>query len=442
MITFIEIYNIGKIRSAKVTNPKPGVNEILGKNGQGKSTFLRSIDMVLSGERAVGERPITEGETAGHVIVETDQFKAERRLTKDKGGKVNTKLIVWDKQGNLVSKPQTFLNKLKGNMLCRPIEFVDMSAKERVEILQKSLGINFEKHNAEMARVFEDRRQKKHKREELEIRLQDYADLKLEKSVRTMQEVLDDIGGTEKYFQRERDSKRLQVEERERLSTIERQIQTATDQAAQISIEMSELKSKYQQRKTDVASLKAVLGNMKKTKELLTSQMKQGYIVPAEKINEMEVLKDEMKDVSLQQEIAHRMKTRDSFKSEVTALVKNINYLTESLQEIDATKKDIMRKAKFPVDGMTFGEDDIFYNGIPFSSASTAEKIIMSIAVNLAINSQLKIIMLEEGSWLDDKMTATLEEMATKNKFQIFVELVERSREKNCIVIEDGRING
>ncbi|WP_164894988.1 hypothetical protein, partial [Mesorhizobium sp. M7A.F.Ca.AU.001.01.1.1] len=77
--------------------------------------------------------------------------------------------------------------------------------------------------------------------------------------------------------------------------------------------------------------------------------------------------------------------------------------------------------------------------GQPLDQASQAEKIRVSVAIAAAMSPKLKVAIIKDGSLLDKKSWALLEQFAIEHDLQVFVETVDSTR-PTAIVIEDGSI--
>jgi hypothetical protein len=86
---------------------------------------------------------------------------------------------------------------------------------------------------------------------------------------------------------------------------------------------------------------------------------------------------------------------------------------------------------------MTFGEDELLLNGVPFSQASDAERLRTSISIAIASNPKIRVMRVRDGSLLDEDSMGLLEKVAIDNDFQIWIERVDSSG-KVGFVIEEG----
>jgi hypothetical protein len=91
-----------------------------------------------------------------------------------------------------------------------------------------------------------------------------------------------------------------------------------------------------------------------------------------------------------------------------------------------------------PVEGLAFGDGDVLWRGIPLDQASTAEQIRVSLAVGMAMNPGLRVILIRQGSLLDDASVEIVRSWAEENDFQVWMERVDTSG-KIGIVMEAGR---
>lgn len=111
--------------------------------------------------------------------------------------------------------------------------------------------------------------------------------------------------------------------------------------------------------------------------------------------------------------------------------------LTETMQALDDSREDGLKKAVFPVEELSFGDDGVTYNGFPFTQASDAERLRVSFEIAMALNPQLKVIRIRNGNQLDPNNLALVEEMAKENGFQVWIEWVDITGEIG-VAIKDG----
>ena len=95
-----------------------------------------------------------------------------------------------------------------------------------------------------------------------------------------------------------------------------------------------------------------------------------------------------------------------------------------------------------PVEGLSFGDGVVLYNGVPLEQCSQGEKIKIStsIAMSTEVNdNQLKVVLIKDGSLLDEDNMKLITNMALDKDYQVWIRKLT-STGKVGIVIEDGEI--
>jgi hypothetical protein len=109
------------------------------------------------------------------------------------------------------------------------------------------------------------------------------------------------------------------------------------------------------------------------------------------------------------------------------------------MDDIDDAKAETLRTASFPIDGLAFDDTAVTLNGLPFDQASSAEQLTVSVAMGMAMNPELKILMIRDGSLLDERSLALVAEMAREAGGQVWMERVSKGDEC-AIILEAGQV--
>jgi predicted nucleic acid-binding Zn-ribbon protein len=132
-------------------------------------------------------------------------------------------------------------------------------------------------------------------------------------------------------------------------------------------------------------------------------------------------------------------KQYDHLDKEVRGLRTESQSLSQQMADIESKKASALANADFPVEGLSIGEDAVEFEDIPFDQCSTAQKIRISVAIGLATNPKLRILLVREGSLLDENNLAMIAKMADEADAQIWLEKVGRGSECT-VILEDGSI--
>ena len=113
--------------------------------------------------------------------------------------------------------------------------------------------------------------------------------------------------------------------------------------------------------------------------------------------------------------------------------------LTQAIGDRTMKREDAIANADMPVKGLSFDANEVLFNKVPFSQASSAEQLRVSVALAMVANPKLRILRIKDGSLLDSKNLALLKKMADKYDYQIWIERVATDG-KVGIVMEDGMV--
>lgn len=362
---------------------------ISGKNAQGKSSILDSIWYALGGKKAVPGKPIREGEEKAEIELNLEGYIVKRTFT-SKG----SYLVVTNKEGAPYSNPQAFLDYIINNLAFDPLEFTKLESRKQVDTLAKTVGLDiteFDNKKKELTaeRVGIGREIKavsKYTTEQIE---QAQKDLEANKNLPSLQQAIDTYQQASKELQ-EYDS---------------------------IQVEISRIED-------DIKQLQAQLSGLKEVKK------------PLHDLAKLKTDMDSLQERSDKYKNAERILADNKVVAEKQAIY---DKLTADLVSIDEKKATKLSEAKMPIDGLSWTEESVLYNSIPFEQISAAEQLRVSMAIAMATNPKLKVILIRDGSLLDSDNLAVIDEMAKDNDWQVWVERVDDSG-KIGIYIEEGEV--
>lgn len=474
--------NVKRISAVHIVPGDDGVVLIGGRNAQGKSSVLDSIMMALAGASTIPDEPIRRGEESAEVTVDLGEIVVRRRFTKS-GSTVTVKT----KDKASYSSPQKVLDGLFSKLSFDPLKFSMMKPDEQAKTLIELVGIDTADLDKSRAKTFEDRTVVNRLVKEAEVALSLFpaVDVDVPEVRPDVDAVRDRIRNAESAS-RARDAvagsiERLKAVESELigdLDSLKREAEQIgpewdaaivgakdrADQCAEIAKarherELADLLKRHSEELDRItqgcredeqriikAQSDAKVKNQSDTQwteeELVRVRGELSALVegPSELIETVE---------DLQAELNQTVKTAEAFdhmtvRREKEALLKSrqdeADALTKKLDDIAAQKREKLAKAKYPIDGLSVSEDGtVLFDGIPFSQASRAQKIRTSVSIGLAMNPKLKVLLIQDGSLLDDDGLALVAEMAAQHDAQIWIERVG-DKDESAIIIEDGHV--
>ena len=395
-----EAENVKRLKAVEIT-PDGTVQVVTGRNGQGKSSVLDAIFLALGGGDAkkTVAMPIRDGETKASVRLDLGDLIVTRRWTES-----GTTLVVENADGSVLKSPQAVLDNLIGRLSFDPLAFVQLRPKEQVDALLALVDLPFvpAELDADRAALFAERTDVNRKVKDLTAQ---YAD-----TVPVPADTPDEeVSATDLVAQiNDATSRNAQIDQA-RTAYL-----AATREAKDLADRLAEAKS----RVTNTAERLGALGTACDLAPLQEALAK---------------VEDTNRDVREKQ---RRLMVKSTLEDAKAAA----EVLSGRIEAIDKTKADGLAAAAFPVEGLGFDESGVTFNGVPFSQASSAEQIRVSLAMAMAANETLRVIRIMDGSLLDDDSMRLIAEMAAERDYQVWIERVGTDGSGSAVVIEDGQV--
>lgn len=427
-IVSLEVENVKRISALQMQPDGKPLVVIGGKNGAGKSSVLDSIVYALGGKTKMPAKPVRSGEDEAEIVVELDgspPLIVTRRIKADGKTTVEVKQKFEDGVESRVSSPQALLDSLVGRISFDPLEFVRLKPKDQVEMLKDVVGVSTDDLEAEEKQVFDERadinRELKRVQGQLDG-LPDHGDVE-EVDVQALIGRLADITLQHKDVS---DLEHAAAEAERSVALLETAISAHQETVKQLENELREAKKRVAEREPDLEKRKQFAATARKKAEeaeRIDDTPVKKMIVEANEINR------KFRD---NQQRAAAQKTVDSLKAKSDAL-------TAKIEQVRADKLKRMQSAKWPVAGLGFGDDGVTMEGLPFEQCSSAEQLRISTAVGLSANPKLNVLMIRDGSLLDEDSLKQVSEIAESAGAQVWIERVGEGAECS-VVIEDGAV--
>ena len=422
----LHVENIKRIKVVDIT-PKGNTVLITGQNGNGKSSTIDSIAWALGGKSLIPAKPIRDGEKTGEIKIDLGQYVVTRNWTSPE----TSYLTVDTKDGGSLRAPQETLNRLIGDLSFDPLEFTAMDPKKRFELLRKITGINFTELDKEYEEKFIERRGVKKYLAEAQTLIKDQPEI--EKPPTPV-----DLSPLQEKQRQAYDHNRRIEQSKQEVSDIKNQLKS-------FSVLMKEYREDFDRLEAEKKRLNT---KMERGLKLIAEQdeLLKAKLPGAEKelmdVDETQkAINDCLEERRLHEEYLTKKARTDSIEESAQKYTTQTTELTERLEQIIKAKAVVMQETKMPIDGLDFGENEILFNRIPFGQLAMSEQIRVSVAIAMAQNPKLKIVIINNGSLLDQAALDMVSKLADKNDFQVWIERVAERAEGNSIYIEDGQVH-
>lgn len=399
--------NVKRLKAVEIT-PDGTLQIVGGRNAQGKSSVLDAIWLALGGGKAGKETtlPIRDGESKASVTLDLGDLVVTRSWTQ-KG----TTLKVTSKDGAVYGSPQKMLDELVGRLAFDPLEFTRLSAREQRDALLNlvDLDVDVDALDAERAEVFA-------QRTEVGRAGKAIGDVTVDESLPAEETSAQDIIA--------------------RIREAEAQNRRADDAANAYEATTREV----EQAEARVDALRQQLDEAESSL-YAASQRAEMQLKALGTFVKMDVspLEDELEGV---EELNQKIRANNAARKQAehkADMRQDYEILTKKLAELDEKKAQALGSATFPVPGLGFDEHGVTFQGVPFSQASSAEQIRVSLAMAMALNPMLRVLRIKDGSLLDEDTLAAIREQVAGNDFQLWLERVGDADE-GAVIIEDGAV--
>jgi DNA repair ATPase RecN len=418
-----------KIKVVDIT-PNEFVNRISGANGSGKTSLLDAIEVCLRGTRNVPSKPVRKG--ANKSIIEVgigNNGKAEWivRRSFTEGGSKNGFLTVEPTDGkSRLQGPQEFLNKLVGPNSFDPLEFIRMSSDKQFETLYKIVLPDVDPKSLDIEKNpdYLKRRELKKEIKALETRrdaIQIPDNLPMEK--RDEAKLLKELGEVGEHNARIEREKRQREEIARVLEADTKRLKTKIERIEELLAEIDKLRAEVKEEGNVLARTERIMEKWEPLAEPKNSAHYTEAITAARIVNAA----------------IDKRGQRDELQKEIDGIAKRVDTLSAALDEHEAKQTKAIEEAKFPIPGLAFGNEEVIFEGIPFSQVSNADQIRASVAIGMADNPELRVMRIKDGSLLDDASMKIISEMSMNQDFQLFCEIVDTSGDVG-VYLEEGEV--
>ena len=416
--------NFQKLKVVEIS-PDGNVVQITGKCEQGKTTILDAIHVALGGGKMPTE-PIRQGEKKASVEIDLGDMIVTRSFTP-----AGSSLKIVNKDGFKASKPQDLLDKLVGKLAFDPLEFARADSKKQVEMLLGVIDLKIDL-----------------------AKLRDIAGIEFkefENPLDTLNEAYKEVAENRKLTNRQLDSAKKiiadmpavvkvdkipladLVEEKEKLEVENKRNEIDRNHLADLTADEKRLQD-------EIEMLEQQLQDKKKSLLARSENcMKQEKIVGGLVDNDLTNINNRIATVDETNRQADKYVQRQAKQAELDKFQAESDDYTAKLKKIIDYKNELVKRTKFPVKGLDFANGGINYNGVPFAQSSTAQKLKVSTAIGMAINSKLRVMLIDGAESLDSTQMGIISDMAKSEDYQLWLARVSED-EKVGIYIEDGAV--
>lgn len=427
----LQAENVKRLQAVEIT-PDGNVVVIAGENGNGKTSVLDSIMYALGGTDKFAKQPVRKGQDKAKIVLDLGDITVTRTITQSGGGS----LTITNKEGLRYNSPQAILDKLVGALSFDPLEFSSQKPALQSETLRKIAGIDFTADDEEKRKLYDERTQVGRDVRSLEARLlalpaprAGIADVELSSAdiIEKQQAAIKTNAENQKKINALAEAKRD-------VESVENQIRVNQDQIGELNKQIEDLKKQVEARTQGDTKLKADLDSEKAKHKELTDA------VAILKDVDLQQFTDQLSKIEETNKAIRQQVERKKLSTEHIAKGKEQENLTAQIEGVDARKLKKVKDAKFPIAGLSVdAAGEVLFKDLPLEQASSAEQLRVSVAIGLALNPKLRVLLIRNGSLLDTNSWKLLADLAEEADAQVWIEKVGTEGAVS-VIIEDGMV--
>ena len=447
---------------------------ITGDNELGKSTVLKAIGALLTGAR---DAVLKNGENKGfaRMVIGDDgeEYKVELRYTKSNP---RGTLSITQNSSGMRSDNVSMLQKIFGYTDFDAVEFSRWSEtaegrRKQIEVVKSLLPEKVRKRIAEIdsevidlkdKRLFSNRELKQYNalcaEAENNLSSGDVEKFTVPKDITTLmqeQQVAAQLIEKAKTVRASREQRIIQ------LSAIPERIKQVDEDYLN---KIGNIKSRLiEARKAYEEKLALAEKAYKEAQDMLTEDSKQ---VETDKANQLKSIEEERVDLERRKanadkwleeyekdnpeklDTAERLKAAEEYNKKCRivseykekvrlrdSVAKDVDAMEKRLEKLASERENLISDSKLPIPGLSFTNEGLELNGVPFIAGKVSDSQIMEVAAKLIIasNPTVKVFRIARGESLGQNRLQAIINIAKENGFQGFIEEVKRGQDELMI---------
>lgn len=412
----LEAENFKRLRAVQI-DPKGDLVLVAGRNAQGKSSVLDAIAAALMGKDACPADPIRHGEESATVRLDLGDVVVTRRFTA--GG---TKLSITNAEGAQFPSPQKMLDSLLGSLTFDPLAFARMRPRDQFDQLKTVARVDLDLDQLEglNRRDYDRRTDLNREAKQLRAQLEGLPRQAPDAAAQEPRNVAD-------LVQQVQDLTAMRAE------AVKERAERARAQQ-EVDRKRAEVEALRQKAMALQAEVKARLPYLEAPPSTEEPETFDQAIAEAGEL--MRTAQEHNEGVAQARRQAERRAELDARAQQAEAQAQE---LTQAMEARQQAKEGALAAAAFPVPGLSLGDGQVLFGGVPLAQASSAEQLRVSTALAMSANPAVKVVLIREGSLLDEDGLRLVATMAAEQGYQVWVEAVS-NRTDVGIVIEDGQV--
>ncbi len=328
-------------------------------------------------------------------------------------------------------------DKLLGRLTFDPLAFSREPAKSQNEILRRLVHLDFSLLDGQRKTAYD--RRAMHKKS-VSIAEGQLATLPTHANVPKEEIPIDDLSAK---IRKGDELRRIAQTRMDSVETVQRNVEALQRGRAEkagtlreIRAQIERLEARYAAEDSDQAKLDIEIEA--KTTELsnLVAVMEEAKAA----VPNFEELDTQLAEVDRTNRKVRENLARAAQEAEVKRLAGLVAEEDAKIKKIDTKKEETLQSTKFPIAGLGLSDEGVTFNNLPLEQASSSEQLRISVAIGLALNPSVNVLLIRNGNLLDEENLKLVTDMAEAASAQVWMEFVTASPEGMTVLMEDGHV--
>jgi len=409
---------------------------IAGKNEAGKSSIIQAIMSPLD-SKYIPPKPIKSGESNAEIELEIEgnlngQFVKYTLACYFSQENQKGRIVLFDESGAKMQGGKAIIESLVGNIGFDIMAFIkkgktdsgkpsQAGIREQIEILTQLMPIEgvtkLHELDVEYKEKYDKRTNINKEVDFLKTKLKhDFSQEELDLYEVDRSEELaakkDSLTKISESVEKWNDANRKREDNKEKLESIPAKIDNLEEKIKAIRIEIEELNESLKFEK----ERKVKIDN---------------FFAKYPEKPSVQSLSEEIEEITNHQENRKKVLELYDIQKKSIAEQEKSETITERLKAIKKEKEEVFASYPLPVKGLTFDEEGISYDGLPLhdEQINTAKLIEIGLKIGMAMNPNLRVMIIKDGSLLDKETLNKIINIADKRGYYLLIEVVDSEQE-------------
>jgi hypothetical protein len=410
--------------------------QLTGPCGAGKSNVIETIEECFTGgvKLKIGQ---DEGFAEVEISNGSEQFRIRRILKK--GATPTLEMKTGEEFDFKVNRPSDYIKKLLGpDRVANPTDLINITGGGigRKAVFLNALNIDVTDQEKRI-------NEKKASRKALHITIGDKKkaisllpefDETVPEKVVPLKDVLKEIKDANTHNEGLEKIEREILDSNDKIEILEKEEKTIDDNIAQARQNILDIENTIKRLEQGIKNINSSVLKEKKQIEEKEASLAKLKFIKMDELNEKYDNLDKINDTI--RENINLTEQQAELASDQTDYTKMGN----DIKEIEAEKSGLIGN-KITVKGLTIGDDDVYFNGVPYSILSSGEKLYIGCAISSSQldKTKVKVVFVDNVSLLDIPLLNKLRKLL--GKFQVWeVHNAFVGEKLNVITIKSGKV--